>query len=279
MTTQAALTTAPFTMAETRPSDQRAVERLRGRHAGQRAFILGNGPSLDLLSGSQLEALGQEVTFVCNFIFLWPRFAPPSGLFTFTPAYFCASESDRMKDIMDFASTLPRETVKLYSHPFWLVPEAWIESREGLIASRPWAADWTWLYRRPYFRNSPLPLARLDGWPDGSSALGVVDGGLMDGKPYLSSGGSVVFDCALQVAVWAGCSEIYLLGVDATQQGHVYDRAGSAIRLHVESRRAMIRTAQVWERELDTRGIKVRSLSPGGNLTVPKVDVKEILGA
>ena len=293
--TQAALATAPFTMADTRPSDRRALGELRGAYAGRQAFILGNGRSLSSLTGSQLLALGApgRVTFVCNFITRWDRFAHnpsrvPCGCYrydhlSFVPTFYCASESDMTWDIADGAAGLPRETTKLYSHAYLggTRLNEWIrqhnpggELYEG-AQFRPWVTDWVWLYRRPYFPSKGLPLARMDGEPLANGTLHPVDGGLMDGKDYLSSGGSVVLDCALQVAVWTGCQEIYLLGVDATQEGHVYDRGADKVKLHEESRLAMIRSLRLWEERLGARGIKVRSLSPGGNLTVPKMDVRE----
>ena len=56
--------------------DRPAITRFAGRHAGQRCFILGGGPSLKLVDPGPLR---NEVTFAVNGIFLiydWLGFEP-----------------------------------------------------------------------------------------------------------------------------------------------------------------------------------------------------------
>ena len=63
----------------------RANEKLRRRHAGQRCFVIGNGPSLNR---QDLAPLRNEVTFVMNAF--WKHPILETG---WQPTYFCFADA------------------------------------------------------------------------------------------------------------------------------------------------------------------------------------------
>ena len=61
------------------------IAALAGLHAGRRAFIIGNGPSIN---GQDLTLLRNEITFVTNWFVNHPRFTE------INPAYYCVSSHE-----------------------------------------------------------------------------------------------------------------------------------------------------------------------------------------
>jgi hypothetical protein len=61
------------------------IAALAGLHAGRRAFIIGNGPSIN---GQDLTLLKNEITFVTNWFVNHPRFTD------INPAYYCVSSHE-----------------------------------------------------------------------------------------------------------------------------------------------------------------------------------------
>lgn len=61
------------------------IAALAGLHAGRRAFIIGNGPSIN---GQDLTLLQNEITFVTNWFVNHPRFTE------INPAYYCVSSHE-----------------------------------------------------------------------------------------------------------------------------------------------------------------------------------------
>lgn len=172
-----------------RSSDYAALDGLRLKHKGQPGFILGSGTSLLALPPADFAKLADRVTFGANFLAKW------DGL-TFQPTYYCATEEDWFGPISDLAAERCPDSVKVFAKNH--APHAF-----------PRYAEWTYAYRdhgatvsQGYIVDPAVPFEQT---------------------AFASCGGSVVGDCALQLAVWTGCNPIYFLGVDCDSRGHVWD--------------------------------------------------------
>ncbi len=83
-----------------------AMDRLRNIHQGQRAFLIGNGPSLQM---ADLDLLKDEITFGCNKIYLAYTET------TWRPTYYCVED----KLVGQYNAPQIRELggVKFFAHP------------------------------------------------------------------------------------------------------------------------------------------------------------------
>jgi hypothetical protein len=219
---------------------------------GQRAFIIGAGTSLAQIPEDTFDRLATEITFGVNFLQRW------KGL-CFRPTYWCVSEED------------------------WLLP---IE--EELAR---WE-DFRGFDRTPrFFAKNRFPKV-LDSSPLDDYTRIHVDGNRFVKDGYLGtetkwgcahfafSGYSVVIDCALQLALHMGCNPIYLLGVDADSNGHVYEDPGADNHpMKEDLRKGLIETvaqaAVILARR--TPAVALVNASPGGQLEIPRVALGDLL--
>jgi hypothetical protein len=75
--------------------DARRLRPFRNRHAGQRAFVIGNGPSLSV---EDLERLGREVTFAANKVYLlFPRTSWRPGYYVASDSHFLQQNHDEVR--------------------------------------------------------------------------------------------------------------------------------------------------------------------------------------
>ena len=101
-------------------------EKLRGRHAGQRCFVIGNGPSL---KKQDLAPLADEVTFVMNAF--WKHPILDTG---WQPKYFCFADAfcyDGTEAVKQFFQSI-RERAHSAEYIFPLEGKLVIE-RDGLL--------------------------------------------------------------------------------------------------------------------------------------------------
>lgn len=91
------------------------IERMKGCHQGRRAFIIGNGPSLNAQDLEKLHQHG-EITFASNKIFLiYPQTK-------WRPTYYCAQD-------IPFGQKFTREIWQQESHTQLLLPNIFHEQR------------------------------------------------------------------------------------------------------------------------------------------------------
>jgi len=157
-------------------------EIFRDRHKGERCFVIGNGPSL---RHQDLSPLGNEITLVTNSFYLHPLVGEswqPDYYFVSDPYYFNGSESPEF--FSDLTSRIPKA-------PFFV----------------------------PHFARDFLTRTKL--LPSERTHYVAVLGGLEDEswqeKPDLTRvtpGMQTVVQLAIMTAIYMGCSEIYLLGLD-----------------------------------------------------------------
>lgn len=165
-----------------------ALASFRNKHAGRRAFVVGNGPSL---SNMDLNPLESEITFASNGIFLlFPKTR-------FRPDYYCCMDSvvlpDRASDIRSMLDAHSGITGffpnKIGDHDAvgmsWWVP--------SIIGNRPnvcfYESRWADLSGDPWRAVSRTP------WE------------------FIHEGRSVTINL-IQLAYLMGCNPIYLIGCD-----------------------------------------------------------------
>ncbi len=165
----------------------KANEKFRDRHAGQRCFVIGNGPSLKY---QDLSPLAGEITMATNSFHLHPIISKawqPSYYFLSDPAYF---ESANL-------SEYPQLTDKIDSAPFFVPHYAsdFLNANKVLPRERTYfVAVW----------GGP----EKENWRHQPNLAEVIPGA------------QTVVQLAIMAAIYMGCSPIYLLGVDHDWLSH-----------------------------------------------------------
>jgi len=217
------------------------IDAFHNAFYGERVFIIGTGPSLDKVTDRQLGALSGEYTFGVNTLLTYERLP-------FAPDFYCVAESGWLTDIS--------------------IPNV-IERLKTLSECRFYCHHW--------------PLAALEGqgwhYVKYDSDKRMQDRefmGLGEELPYVTSGASVAM-FAVQLACWMGFDRVYLLGCDATRQGHA-DGLGlgaeDAVRLRQDS---FIRSANEAEGIMGKEGRRLVNLTEGGALKISRGDLGKVL--
>tara|TARA_Y100000310_G_scaffold260629_2_gene269670 strand:- start:9326 stop:10000 length:675 start_codon:yes stop_codon:yes gene_type:complete len=162
---------------------------LKGRYSG-RLWCVGNGPSLNLLTPEQKKGITQDATFAGSRYFLWAGW---------TPTFYVLTERKQNQEWLDQA----------------------LHGKARASGSRFWV-DW-----------QPPP----QGWiavphPPNGEAHDVLNYGVskclwgkcgeFDGRQHIAHG-KVTPLAMVQLGLWMGFSEFYLIGCEATNVGEAYD--------------------------------------------------------
>jgi hypothetical protein len=164
-------------------------EKLRGRHAGQRCFVIGNGPSLQK---QDLAPLANEVTFVMNAF--WKHPILDTG---WQPTYFCFADAvcwDGTDAVKEFFKSV-RQRAPRAEHLFPVEGKPVVE------------------------RDALLPLAATHFFAFQTHALGFSVADTFDltrPVPFPFSTAQL----AIMAAIFMGCSPIYLMGLDHDWLAH-----------------------------------------------------------
>ncbi len=217
------------------------IQAFHNAFYGERVFIIGTGPSLDKAKDKQLEALSGEYTFGVNTLLTYERLP-------FTPDFYCVAESGWLTDI-----SIPNVIER-----FKKLPE-----------------------NRFYCHHFPLEALRDTGWHyvKYDSDKRMQDGefsGFDDALPYVTNGNSVIM-FAVQLACWMGFTDIYLLGCDASRQGHAEGLglgAEDAVRLRQDS---FVRSANKAEEIMGKEGRQLVNLTEGGALKISRGELGKVL--
>jgi hypothetical protein len=172
------------------PPDTRYLEankEFKGRHAGQRCFVIGNGPSL---AAQDLTPLKNELTFVMSGFWRHPvvRTWQPTYYFFADPLFFDGSEA--------MSAFFAQLRAAVHSTTFFLPGEAREALRRGTLVPPDQARFVEWSGRL----SNGLPT-----FPDLSQPL-----------PAVMS----VSQFAIMGAMYMDCSPIYLLGLDHDWLAH-----------------------------------------------------------
>ena len=92
-----------------------------------------------------------------------------------------------------------------------------------------------------------------------------------------STGGTIP-TFGIQLAYWLGCNPIVLLGVDADDRGHAYDPVDGGKRMHQAAQDILVAEVDAFEKSLRERGVVLVNGSLGGRLTIPRVNIADVLG-
>lgn len=162
---------------------------LRGRFAGRRCFVIGNGPSL---SGVDLAALADEITLVMN------SFNHHPILRQWQPSFYCRAEPPGSYDSPQRVATIADYTREIDAQGYFFP----LGSRTIIEEHVPLPLEKVF-----YFK----PVADLLEWPMDAHALD-----LAGPAPHAGNTGHL----AIMVAIHLGCSPIYLLGMDHDWLAH-----------------------------------------------------------
>lgn len=155
---------------------RKVLQSLKNKHEGKRCFIIGNGPSL---TPGDLDLIRNEYSFAANRIFyMFDKTA-------WRPTYFCAQDKDV---IMDSAKNFDVflnacENLFIINDSKRFIPKNIRDSIKTIF----FCAKYVSAHKERLFSS--------------------------DISNYISGGGTVTY-AAIQIAVYMGFKEIYLLGVD-----------------------------------------------------------------
>ena len=225
---------------------------LKDKHKGQRCFVVGNGPSLN---AQDLECLKNEISFGVNRIFL--MFEKTS----WRPTYYCCMDYDN------------------YSSDHKRISE--IESELRFVPiERAMAAGK--VYDEITYYHQKSNITQIEA---GNCLINADCKFSCDFEDVIYGGRTVLYD-VLQIAVYMGFSEIYLIGVDHTysieelENGRVcqkdcndyfdkeylkYDSNTSSLSVPVY---AMSHSFQCAKEVCESKGIIIKNATRGGRLEV-----------
>ena len=158
-----------------RDGNELRLWRLRNRHLGRRAFVIGNGPSLRIEDLDRLER-GGEITFAANKIFL------AFDQTDWRPTYYGAEDILMFQEPKTWAAIQAVPSIKLLP-----------QYADNLVPRIPGA-----IYYRHNYED------RYPALPEFST----------DAYRYVWGGNTVLY-IMLQFAYFTGIREVYLLGVDS----------------------------------------------------------------
>lgn len=246
------------------------VERFRNLHAGERCFIVGNGPSL---ATQDLRPLTDEVTFVTN----WFANHELAGIWR--PTYYCIASHEVFGGWGTPDPTLNADLARLLS-----------KRMSGVTKFFSFRFSHT-LWRSGLFSPRELRFLLFD-----RPKLQIDERGTMNLDPahQLDDGYTVVITFAIFLARLMGFKEIYLLGCDCdygiakptdTKQ-YFYDSS-----LHTTSTSKFESLQRIWAEDgpifrtyaivrdvIQTEGLTIRNATRGGRLEAfPRVTYEDVI--
>ncbi len=231
----------------------RKLHNLKGAYQGQRCFIVGNGPSL---TEHDVKRLAGEYTFAMNRIF------PMIARTGFSPSFYMAVDEDFIRR--------EHEQIRRLNCPFKFINSS---ACPRTIPERVY----------PVFINSDVPVDKA-GYIKQTISTRVEEG--------FSLSYSVACYC-IELAIYLGFTEIYLLGIDhnfpkmADSRGRTirnpsakehYDGGSYADGNVIFYRDAVTSCYEAYARYAAKHGISIVNLTRGGKLEVfPREDFEQIL--
>lgn len=224
---------------------------LRNRHAGRRAFIIGNAPSV---AEMDLGLLRNEISFAVNSTFrLYPRMG-------FVCPYTCFSDRVRWRET---GAEMLRNSAgtEVLCCDEWEVPtppDFYSEAElERVIVLNQ-------LYRLPLWLHAMMPLRNRAGM---FTYLGLRERKFSwDLTEGVCVAKSVIF-MAAQVAAWMGCNQIILIGVEmnySQPQAHFHDQKVWTPAQDYD--REVKPWFEIFRRDMESRGVEFLNATPGGRV-------------
>ena len=226
-------------------ADKRAIKKFQGKFQGKRCFIIGSAPSLSL---SDLEQLKDEYTFASNKIFtVFDQTA-------WRPTFYVVSDSDITPEMYKHSAKFDSQ-IQAKFFP--------VNFKDGCDGENPNALFYNYIGCDTTGR---IPPAFSD-----------------DMTKYLVEGYSVAY-VAMQIAVYLGFTEIYLLGLDFSWPiykdcaGNIYENGQAKHRFYEDNHEAdeiSIPNVELMEsaykqarRYGEIHNIKICNATRGGKLEV-----------
>lgn len=244
-------------------TEGRRLRQLRGIHAGQRCFIIGNGPSI---RKQDLTILRDEITFVCNWFVLYEQYE------AINPKYYCVAErgffngTESTEDWYRLMMKKAQKAVKFFN----------FESK-GTIESKKLFEGNTIFYVnfQPY----------IAVWKIGTVNLNV--------NKHLYIGDTVIMDICLPIAFYMGFKEFYLLGCDCDlgldkspdySNAHFYDETKilpdgqSTDYLRNEWVQNIFKSYEIFNATFQKHGRKIYNAGVGGKLEIfERVNLEDVV--
>lgn len=238
-------------------ADSWYLKTLKGIHAGERCFIIGNGPSL---CAADLDKLTEQYTFAANRIY---------NIFKETawrPKYYLSVDFDVQEELARYKNS---DELKQIGHFFFRInPRKW---RDESIRSEYPIEKVTRILLDGDFR---FEVFKRKIWNHQSSYVSE------DVSNHFSDGLTVTFE-SIQLAIYMGFTEIYLLGVDFNYSvmvdidGNVHrDETindyfnGERYNTTMFNYNSMLHSYRIAREYCDNHGIKIYNATRGGKLEV-----------
>lgn len=227
------------------------LESLKDKHKGQRCFVIATGPSLTL---NDVEMLRDEVTIGVNSIY---RLYDKTD---FRPTYYTVLDEEAQKNsesnidkykVLSTAGTFMNNLRRIQRPDVYYIPlcyqNHWFKLGDN---------------RFDYSKNLKYCTDLLWGFYDKYTVTNV----------------------AIDLAIYMGCEEIYLIGVDCTWNGpkiHFDESDNSPVLSHdtaYHTQKAMMTGYRFMEKETKKRGIHIFNATRGGMLEeFDRVDFDSII--
>lgn len=247
-----------------RLTEGRRLRKLKNIHAGERCFIIGNGPSI---RQQDLTKLKDEMTFVTNWFVLYEDYERIS------PNFYCVSDP-KFFDLRDGREDRYEVMMEKTSNALRFFPLLCKQaiSKQGLFQAH-----------RVFYLNYPPYGPRV--WESGKINLDVTK--------RMYTGDTAIIDFCLPLAFYMGFTEVYLLGCDSDygidkddsyKQAYFYN-----IGDHKTERQTLdyhrkfwfnnvINSYQVAKEAFESNGRKIYNAGIGGKLEVfERVDFEKVL--
>lgn len=226
-------------------ADNRVLKKYKKCHYGERCFIIGSGPSLTV---SDLDQLKGEYTFASNKIFtVFDKTA-------WRPTYYVVSDSDVMPEMYENSAKFDSQIrAKFFPANF----------RDGCSGENLNTVFYNYIGCDVTGRTPPMFSDNM--------------------AKYLGEGFSVAY-VAIQIAVYMGFSEIYLLGLDFSWpvyqdcEGNIFENGQAKHRFYEENHEEdelSIPNVELMEKAYrearkycDKHGIRIYNATRGGKLEV-----------
>lgn len=221
------------------------IEQLKGKHTGERCFILATGPSLRL---EDVEQLGSEITIAVNsFYKLYPKT-------DFRPTYYMSLDPDSASNVEAANAGHIRDLAKEQVF-FNSIVKHRVEGASYLPCC--YQNHWFKIFQPGFNHAKNLKYSENLLW-------GIYD-------KY------TVTTAAIDLAIYMGCTEIYLLGTDCNYSGptaYFYQTDGNPDSNAFKpdewqaamTQKAMMTGYRFLEQETRKRGVRVFNATRGGML-------------
>lgn len=237
--------------------EAKKIRKLRGIHQGQRCFIIGNGPSL---TPDDLTLLKDEFCFGANRVFEMFDQTP------WRPTYYFCADSFVLSDQKEKIKTLDLDYIFLHLEG----------KKEGLHRVNPnitYINNYYPFMVKRYHRMKHLHVSQ-------------------DVSAYFYGGETVTFT-AIQMALYMGFQEIYLVGVDHfysrrmdSKGNFIYDPKVKDYFGSLQSKNYNIQNFEIVDdayqaakEYCESHGVKIRNATRGGALEIfQREDLDEVLG-